>query len=68
MSSSRQPHSSAGQSSQKKRKNLDRFIPHSVARNLFGAPTDTCKHSQYESLLNQNLISQQSKILYFHDQ
>ena len=69
MSSSRQPsQSSAGQSSQKKRKNLDRFIPHSVARNLFNAPTDPTKNSHYESLLNHNLINQQAKILYFHDQ
>lgn len=59
---------SAGQSSHKKRM-LDRFIPHSVARNLFNTPTDTAPvGNQYESLLTQNLIHQQPKILHFHEQ
>jgi cell division cycle 20-like protein 1, cofactor of APC complex len=68
MSSTHKPREgSAGQSSQKKR-TLDRFIPHTVARNLFNAPRDTIQGTHYESLLNQNLIHQQPKILHFHEQ
>jgi len=57
--------SSASQSSQKKKK-LDRFIPHSVAKNLF----NTCQDHQinnYQELLNHNLILNHTpKILNFH--
>lgn len=68
MSSTSKPREgSAGQSSQKK-KALDRFIPHSVARNLFNAPPQPQQPSHYQSLLNHNLINQQPKILHFHDQ
>jgi hypothetical protein len=65
MSSTRKPQEgSAGQSSQKKRA-LDRFIPHSVAKNLFNAPPQQ-QTTHYESLLNHNLIQMQPKILHFH--
>lgn len=60
----RQP-SSASQSSQKKRK-LDRFIPHSVAKNLFDAPQQS-HPNHYQELLENNLLQNHTpKILNFH--
>jgi hypothetical protein len=59
---------SNGPSSQKK-KTLDRFIPHSVAKNLFNTPVQHSHQTQYEELLNQNLLTNNvPKILNFHEQ
>ena len=58
--------SNSNPSSQKK-KTLDRFIPHSVAKNLFNTPLHHTHQTQYEELLNQNLLTQNApKILHFH--
>lgn len=69
--SSKKPMSN-GASSQKK-KALDRFIPHSVAKNLFNAPEHHPQQTNYQELLNQELLQQSSsliipKILHFHEQ
>lgn len=46
----------------------DRFIPHTIAKNLFESST-TSAQSNYQELLNCNLIQQPCpKILHFHDQ
>jgi|JI9StandDraft_2_1071091.scaffolds.fasta_scaffold657604_1 hypothetical protein len=55
-------------SSQKKKK-YDRFIPHSVARNLFASDEKQLGSSQYQELLGQNLLAPRivPKILKFGD-
>ena len=59
---------SNGPSSQKK-KTLDRFIPNSVAKNLFNTPLQNPHQTQYEELLNQSLLTNNApKILHFHEQ
>lgn len=55
-------------SSQKKKK-LDRFIPHSVARNLFASDEKPNNQNNYQELLGQNLLAPKimPKILKFGD-
>lgn len=48
-------------SSKKKKKDIDRFIPHSVSKNLYSlfeeASTSMTKNKKYESILGENLRS-----------
>lgn len=48
-------------SSKKKRKDIDRFIPHSVSKNLYSmfeeASSIKCTKKQYENILEENLRS-----------
>lgn len=48
-------------SSKKKRKDIDRFIPHSVSKNLYSlfeeASSTKCPKKQYDAILEENLRS-----------
>lgn len=56
MSSSRQP-SPANTLSSHKKKRFDRFIPHSVARNLFDSDQKSGTNTHYQDLLGKNLLA-----------
>ena len=65
-----QPISSSGQSSRKKKKNYDRFIPHSVSRSLFTSDEKHPRNSNYQELLGMQLLDNDvvPKILKFGDE
>lgn len=63
-------------SSKKKRRDIDRFIPHSVSKNLYNLfneaqemqPSSSSKKKGYSALLEENLFSHQNdcgKVLNF---
>ena len=61
-------------SSKRKRKDIDRFIPHSVSKNLYSmfeeAASSTNKSDKnYENILGENLLSKNTcaKVLNFTD-
>lgn len=61
-------------SSKKKKKDIDRFIPHSVTKNLYSlfeeASLSEGKCQTYSSMLGSNLLHQnkaQGKVLHFTD-
>jgi len=62
-------HADSASFSSQKKKTYDRFIPHSMAKNLFNTPASGMHHNHYQELLNSNLLTQQTlpKILLFHD-
>jgi len=59
-----------GSMSSQKKKKLDRFIPHSVARNLFASDEKPHNQNNYQELLGQNLLAPKimPKILKFGDE